>query len=151
MTPATDNTKPWERAALFAAAIILASPVLYLLVFGPGKPLPKDRPAVFVGSAKCQKCDETQYKKWLGSDHRLAMAEAGEDTVLGDFGNVSFTDPYSHVTSRFFRKDGWYYVETEGPDGKPGQFRIAYTFGARPLQQYLVPFPGGRLQCLNIA
>ncbi|EFL52541.1 doubled CXXCH domain protein [Solidesulfovibrio fructosivorans JJ]] len=151
MTQATDNTKPWERAALFAAGIILASPVLYLLVFGPGKPPPKDTPAAFVGSAKCQKCHETQYKKWLGSDHRLAMAEAGEGTVLGDFGNVSFTDPYSHVVSRFFRKDGRYYVETEGPDGKPGQFRIAYTFGARPLQQYLVPFPGGRLQCLNIA
>jgi Tfp pilus assembly protein PilF len=30
-------------------------------------------------------------------------------------------------------------------------FEIAYTFGAWPLQQYLVPFPGGRLQCLSIA
>ena len=38
-----------------------------------------------------------------------------------------------------------------GPDGKPGEFEIAYTFGVDPLQQYLVPFPGGRLQALGLA
>lgn len=151
MTQITDNTKPWERLALLAAGIILAAPVLALLVFGSGSPLPQEAPAAFVGSEKCRQCHETQYKKWLGSDHRLAMAEANDDTVLGDFGDVRFTDPSSHVVSRFFRKNGKFYVETEGPDGKPGVFEIAYTFGARPLQQYLVPFPGGRLQCLNIA
>jgi tetratricopeptide (TPR) repeat protein len=32
-----------------------------------------------------------------------------------------------------------------------GDFEITYTFGWYPLQQYLVPFPGGRLQCLPIA
>lgn len=147
----TDDARPWERTALVAAGIILVSPLLYLLVFGAGQPLPKETPAAFVGSEKCQKCHETEYKKWLGSDHRLAMAVASDETVLGDFGDVSFTDPHSQVVSRFFRQDGKFYVETQGPDGKPGQFEIAYTFGARPLQQYLVPFPGGRLQCLNIA
>jgi Tfp pilus assembly protein PilF len=30
-------------------------------------------------------------------------------------------------------------------------FEITHTFGWYPLQQYLVPFPGGRLQCLPIA
>ena len=30
-------------------------------------------------------------------------------------------------------------------------FEIAYAFGHDPLQQYLVPFPGGRLQCLTVA
>ena len=33
----------------------------------------------------------------------------------------------------------------------PYDFKIAYTFGAYPLQQYLIPFRGGRLQCLTIA
>ena len=32
---------------------------------------------------------------------------------------------------------------TEGPDGSHGEFEIAYIFGVEPLQQYLVPFPGG--------
>ncbi len=35
--------------------------------------------------------------------------------------------------------------------GKMGDFEITHTFGWYPLQQYLVPFPGGRLQCLPIA
>ncbi|MCX5737969.1 MAG: multiheme c-type cytochrome, partial [Proteobacteria bacterium] len=30
-------------------------------------------------------------------------------------------------------------------------YEIKYTFGYRPLQQYLIEFPGGRLQCLAIA
>ena len=31
------------------------------------------------------------------------------------------------------------------------EFEVKYTFGIEPLQQYLVPFPGGRLQALSIA
>ncbi len=79
------------------------------------------------------------------------MDVATETSVRGNFNNVTYTDPHNGVTSRFYRKDGKFYVETEGPDGKLGEFEITYTFGAYPLQQYLVPFPGGRLQCLNIA
>ena len=29
------------------------------------------------------------------------------------------------------------------------EFEITYVFGHDPLQQYLIPFPGGRLQCLH--
>ena len=32
-----------------------------------------------------------------------------------------------------------------------GDFEITHTFGWFPLQQYLIPFPGGRLQTLHIA
>ena len=35
--------------------------------------------------------------------------------------------------------------------GKLANFRIKYTFGVYPLQQYLVEFPDGRLQALSIA
>ncbi len=55
------------------------------------------------------------------------------------------------VTSTFFRRDGRFYVNTDGPDGRPADFEIKYTFGVTPLQQYLVAFPGGRLQALPIA
>ncbi len=77
------------------------------------------------------------------------MAEATESTVLGDFSGVTFT---AHgIESRFFRRDGKFFVSTEGPDGKIADFEVAYTFGVRPLQQYLVRFPGGRLQTLHLA
>ena len=79
----------------------------------------------------------------------LAMAHATDATVLGDFNDASFD--YYGVHSRFFRKDGKFLVETDGPDGKLATFEVKYTFGVDPLQQYLVAFPDGRLQALSIA
>ena len=79
------------------------------------------------------------------------MDIATEETVLGDFDNAVYTDPYNQVTSRFFRDAKKFMVETEGPGGKLETFEITHTFGWYPLQQYLVPFDGGRLQCLPIA
>ena len=146
-----NNKKCWERIALAAAIVILLSPVLYWLKAQTVDPLPAPVPVAFVGSEKCKKCHETAYNKWNGSHHDLAMDVANDTTVLGDFNDVSYTDPYNNVTSRFYRKVGKYFVQTEGPDGQPGDFEITHTFGFYPLQQYLVPFPDGRLQCLNIA
>jgi tetratricopeptide (TPR) repeat protein len=77
------------------------------------------------------------------------MEVASETSVLGDFNDTKFT--IHGVTSRFYRKDGGFYVYTEGPGGEMGEFEISHTFGWFPLQQYLVPFPGGRLQCLPYA
>jgi tetratricopeptide (TPR) repeat protein len=42
-------------------------------------------------------------------------------------------------------------VATQGPGGEMDDFEITHTFGWFPLQQYLIPFPGGRLQTLPIA
>ena len=86
---------------------------------------------------------------WRSSQHALAMQEATAETVLGDFDDASFT--HAGVTSRFFRRDGKFFVTTDGPDGKPGEFEIRYTFGVYPLQQYLIAFPDGRIQALGIA
>jgi tetratricopeptide (TPR) repeat protein len=77
------------------------------------------------------------------------MDVAGPETVLGDFNNAVFT--HNGITSKFNRKDDRYLVYSEGADGKMAEFEIKYTFGISPLQQYLISFPGGRLQCLSIA
>jgi predicted CXXCH cytochrome family protein len=69
--------------------------------------------------------------------------------VLGDFNDASFD--YYGVQSRFFKKDGKFLVETDGPDGKLAVFEVKYTFGLDPLQQYLVEFADGRLQALSLA
>jgi len=55
------------------------------------------------------------------------------------------------VTTTFTRRDDKFLVLTEGPDGKPGEFEVKFTFGVTPLQQYLIAMPGGRLQALGIA
>ncbi len=151
MTRELSDTRIWERGALAAAVVILLSPVLYLLFQNPAQSFPNKAVVQFVGSEKCKNCHESVYNKWRGSDHDRAMDVAGAETVLGDFNDASFTDPYNNVTTRFYRKGEKYFVATQGPDGRLGEFEITHTFGATPLQQYLAPFPGGRLQCLNIA
>lgn len=103
----------------------------------------------FIGREKCGSCHAEQLKQWTGSHHDLAMQEANEKSVLGDFNDASLT--HYGVTSSFFKKDGQYMVRTEGSDGKHQDFAIKYTFGVEPLQQYLIEFPGGRLQALSLA
>ena len=77
------------------------------------------------------------------------MAHATDGAVLGNFNNESFD--YFGKRSRFFRKDGKFFVETVGADGRLATFQIKYTFGVYPLQQYLIEFPDGRIQALSIA
>jgi Flp pilus assembly protein TadD len=105
--------------------------------------------ATFVGSETCAGCHQAEAKLWQGSQHQLAMAHATDKSVLGNFSDATFD--HFGVKSRFFRKDGKYLVETDGPDGKLAVFEIKYTFGVDPLQQYLIEFPDGRLQSLSIA
>ncbi len=105
--------------------------------------------AQFVGSAQCVECHRQQTKAWQGSHHDLSMQHATSKTVLGDFNQQKFK--YNKITSRFFKREDQYFVNTDGPNGKLQDFEIKYTFGFEPLQQYLIELPGGRLQALGIA
>jgi len=105
--------------------------------------------ASFVGRETCAGCHARELAQWQGSHHDLAMQEPGADSVLGDFSDARFR--HAGVTSTFFQRDGKYFVRTDGPEGKLADFAIRYTFGADPLQQYLIELPGGRLQALSIA
>jgi predicted CXXCH cytochrome family protein len=105
--------------------------------------------ATYVGSQICAGCHRTEADLWRSSQHKHAMDHATEKSVLGDFSDVAFE--YYGVRSRFFRRDGKFLVETDGPDGKRATFEVKYTFGLDPLQQYLVEFPDGRLQALSLA
>jgi cytochrome c-type biogenesis protein CcmH/NrfG len=106
-------------------------------------------PAEFIGSTKCASCHAAQYAAWRTSLHAVAMQEARPGTVLGRFDSTRFA--HNAVTSTFYRRADQYLVKTEGADSALHDFQIRYTFGVSPLQQYLVEFPGGRLQPLPIA
>lgn len=103
----------------------------------------------FAGRAACAGCHAEQDQLWQGSHHDLAMQDVSESTVLGDFQNAEFSK--DGVVSGFFRQNGRFLVNTDGPDGKLADFEIKYTFGVAPLQQYLIELPGGKLQALSIA
>ena len=106
-------------------------------------------PVTYVGRDRCAECHAEESRRHRGSHHDLAMQEASDSTVLGDFDGASFST--GGVTSTFSRRDGKFVVRTDGPDGQLHDYEIAYTFGVTPLQQYLVAFPGGRYQALGIA
>lgn len=105
--------------------------------------------AKFVGAAQCATCHEQENSLWRGSHHQLAMLPATNFTVLGNFNRARFNN--NGVTSTFYRKGEKFMVNTDGPDGALHDYEIKYTFGVYPLQQFLIPMPGGRLQALGIA
>jgi predicted CXXCH cytochrome family protein len=138
-------------AAAAATAIVIAGSAAFQLGWrhGPFGGSPVASTPTFVGSETCAGCHQAEAERWRSSQHKLAMQHANDTAVLGDFNDASFD--YYGVHSRFFRRDGKFLVETDGPDGKLATFEVKYTFGVDPLQQYLVEFPDGRLQALTLA
>jgi len=145
--------KGWKITGAAATAVIVFLLSLYLIkesyLTYPRGLISAIPAATFVGTEKCRGCHKAEYDLWKGSHHDCAMDVASEETVLGDFNDATFE--HFGVRSRFYRKDSRFFVHTQGPKGKMGDFPITHTFGVYPLQQYLVPFPGGRHQCLPIA
>ena len=98
----------------------------------------------FVGDQTCRTCHAKEYEAWAGSGHFKAMMPVNDSTVSGDFNDKTLVS--EGVTSRFFKKGGKYFINTEGEDGTNRDFEVKYTFGYYPLQQYLVEFPDGKMQ-----
>lgn len=103
----------------------------------------------FVGSENCASCHQEAYDNWQSSHHKHAMEVANSDSVLGDFSNASFD--YLGSTTRFYQRDNEFFVETDNSSGELEEFKVSYTFGFYPLQQYLVEFSDGRIQALSIS
>lgn len=142
-------SKP-PMAAIFAAmATVWVQHSAALANVTLDSPVPVTVAAHFVGSNVCASCHTPEFSDWNTSQHHDAMADATGNTVLADFNDTAFT--YAGVTSKFFQLDGQFYTHTSGPDGQLRDYRIKYTYGLYPLQQYLVEFPDGRLQPLPIA
>jgi predicted CXXCH cytochrome family protein len=136
---------PSKRIVLAIACLAVVGATIAGLLLR-SQPLPA--PA-FVGTQVCASCHQEAFANWQQSHHQKAMAVADAQSVLGDFNNAVFV--HSGIRTRFFTRDGQYFVETDNSRGELEAFRIAYTFGFTPLQQYLIEFPDGRLQALSIS
>ncbi len=140
--------------AALALAVLLALALRGRAPTGPASPAPAGteaaaRPQDYVGSAACAQCHAEAYRRWQGSQHAVAMQPASDGTVLGDFDDARYTA--DGVTTEFFRRDGRYFIRTEGPDGGTGEFEVRHVFGVYPLQQYLVELPRGHVQAFTVA
>ena len=141
--------------ALAGFALLALAAWYYFAPRQPGEPALKSASsaaavvaATYVGSSSCVQCHAAESKAWQDSQHAVAMQHATERTVLGDFNDATFS--LQGVDSRFFRRDGKFFIRTDGPDGQLADFEVKYTFGIAPLQQYLVELPGGRLQAASV-
>lgn len=116
----------------------------------PATTTPQAAPqAHYVGADHCQGCHDDAYQDWRNSHHDLAMQPVHADTVLGDFNNARFD--YNGMTTEFSRQGDTFLITTDGPQGKPQQYPVAYVFGVYPLQQYLIALPQGKLQAFGVA
>ncbi len=98
----------------------------------------------YVGDGQCKSCHANEYKDWLQSDHFKSIQKPNDSSVLGNFNHASFNA--DGISSSFFKKDGKFFMNTQGDDGKNHDYEVKYTFGFYPLQQYLIEFPDGKLQ-----
>ncbi len=87
--------------------------------------------------------------QWQKSDHFHAMQVAKSVNVLGDFADVEIE--FHGITTRFFKQQDSFFIETLDQNNAVRVFKVLYTFGHDPLQQYLVDIGAGRLQAFNIA
>lgn len=129
------------RGAFGAFLMLLLLPVLSIRA--------AEAPAGFVGTQVCAGCHEGEYGAWQRSHHALAMQAVTPATVVGDFTNARLE--HFGVVTTFTRDGDRFVIRTDGPDRESHEYEVAYTFGIYPLQQYLITFPGGRLQALGIA
>jgi predicted CXXCH cytochrome family protein len=132
------------RLALACAALVGAIAAWHWLP--QAKPMP---PPAFAGTMACAGCHQQAYLNWQQSHHRHAMEAASAESVLGNFNDTTFD--HFGTASRFFTRDGRYFVETDNARGELETFRVTHTFGWYPLQQYLIDFPDGRKQALSIS
>ncbi len=79
---------------------------------------------------------------------RAGDGRAGAGDRLGQLRERVVHVSRRHVT--FSKKDGKFLVRTDGADGALHDYEVAWTFGFYPLQQYLIRFPKGRVQALNV-
>ena len=114
------------RAFILVVAMLLLSSVLHATplptMSWPKQQLGRGANGVpFVENSMCQQCHPQAFRAWRGSHHERAMQLANEKTVLG---GISTTPVFTHqgITSRFYTRDGQFFVHTQGPDGQMADF-----------------------------
>ena len=131
-----------------AVFIVILSILMIAINCSKDQPQIEDAPdGGFVGEQTCRSCHEQQYTLWKGSHHDWAMAEAADSTVLGDFNDVQVS--LDGVDYTFRREIDDFWVDVREVNGDENSFRIEYTFGVTPLQQYITALEDGKHQVLR--
>ncbi|HPA19220.1 MAG TPA: tetratricopeptide repeat protein [Verrucomicrobiae bacterium] len=98
----------------------------------------------------CGKCHKPEFDLWVNSQHawanRLVSASRDKPAFHPDrlLAHGSFTNTMRVAT-------GLFEITTTGRTGTASVHHAEAVIGIEPLRQYLVPFPGGRLQVVDVS
>lgn len=107
-----------------------------------------ERPS-YVGTDACTTCHLEQRSSFRGSDHDRAMEPPSPTSVAAPFDGRRFVQ--DGMSAEFRRDESGYWVRTHGADTELHDYRVAWTLGVEPLQQYLLDVGNGRLQAFTVA
>ena len=98
-------------------------------------------PANHPSGENCQSCHQGEWQEWNRSHHQKSMQIADDSSVLGDFNDVEISINDEPV--KFYKKNNEFWVDLENQ-----KYKVEYTFGFEPLQQYLIKSDNGKYQTL---
>ncbi len=101
----------------------------------------------YAGSASCRECHRNTYELWRQSNHGLA--ERPMDPEMDDAAFASRSFKHGTQSTEIRKTGGRFEVIADGFDGRREAYQAQRVIGNRPLRQYLVAAPGGRLQTLE--
>ncbi len=107
-------------------------------------------PSTFVGSAACSSCHTVEHDAWAGSHHALAE-RACDPERDGPAFRPERKVPHGSLESVARESAGRLEVVTAGPSGVVQAYSPIRVIGVAPLEQFIVPFPGGRFQVMSLA
>ncbi|MBF0328149.1 MAG: hypothetical protein HQL10_03255 [Nitrospirae bacterium] len=109
--------------------------------------------AQYVGSKACEKCHVRIYTGWTETLHTKKIQLANEYTVVGDFTNnnkLTVEKDGKKFVTTMKKKDGKFYINTYGPDGKAQEYLVGYTIGGTWQQRYMTKFSNGAYKVLPV-
>ena len=104
----------------------------------------------FAGSKTCARCHAGEFSAWQGSHHALAERKLDPELDRAAF-EPARKVRHGSIESTVSVQDGRLDVTTLGSGGQSGVFAPERVIGVAPLEQFVVPFPGGRWQVLSLA
>jgi predicted CXXCH cytochrome family protein len=115
-----------------------------------------DNPALMAAShfpphdaARCAPCHQEIFDAWAQSQHARANRLVNTAIDRAAF-HPDRSLTHGGFTTSFSLRGTQAWIRTQGPAGDHTH-RAEAAIGVTPLVQYLVPFPGGRLQAVDIA
>jgi predicted CXXCH cytochrome family protein len=138
-------TRPSSEAAAPATAQPIAAAIL------PVVPPDDEVHAGYAGSATCLACHAAEYQAWLESNHGLAERHYRKETDDPAFTPQRTLTHGDDVSETFLDADGVAKILTRGFGGERRAYPVPRVIGNRPLRQFMIPGPRGRLQVCDVS